>query len=251
MARQQRSPSRADTHTAAFWVAGVDGCRAGWIVMLARAQNHVLCDLQYRLCARFREVLQLHPTPAVIAVDMPIGLLARYRAGGRRCDQLARRLLGRRASCIFSPPSRTVLHATDYEQVRTHGLSRQAYGILPKIRQVDRIMSPALQHTVYEAHPELAFMSLSGRPIMANKKTPAGREARLQALGRAVPSLHRLRHALTHAASMFKRAQVAGDDMIDASVLTWTAFRIATGNAHRVPARPGTDRRGLRMEIWF
>jgi predicted RNase H-like nuclease len=219
--------------------------------MLARAQNHVLCDLQYRLCTHFREVLQLHPTPAVIAVDIPIGLLARYRAGGRRCDQVARRLLGRRASCIFSPPSRTVLHATDYEQVRTHGLSRQAYGILPKIRQVDRVMSPALQQTVYEAHPELAFMSLSGRPIIANKKTLAGREARLQALNRALPSFQHLQRALAHAVGMFKRAQVAGDDTIDAAVLAWTACRIATGNAHRVPARPGMDRRGLRMEIWF
>lgn len=219
--------------------------------MLARARNHTLCDLQYRLCAHFREVLQLHPTPAVMAVDMPIGLLARHRAGGRRCDQMARRLLGRRASCIFSPPSRAVLHATAYEQVRAYGMSRQAYGILPKIRDVDRVMSPALQQTVYEAHPELAFMSLCGHPIMANKKTPAGREARLQALGRALPSFHRLPHALAHAASMFKRAQVAGDDMLDAGVLAWTAFRIATGNARRVPDRPGTDRRGLRMEIWF
>jgi predicted RNase H-like nuclease len=144
-----------------------------------------------------------------------------------------------------------VLHATHYEQVRPYGMSRQAYGILPKIREVDGLMRPALQQTVYEAHPELAFMSLTGSPILANKKTPDGRAARLQALSQATPGFHRLQHVLTQATGTFKRTQVAGDDLLDAGVLAWTACRIASGRANRVPPHPDVDRRGLRMEIWF
>ena len=66
-------------------------------------------------------------------------------------------MLGRRASSVFSPPSRQVLGATCYEDVRAQGLSIQAYGILPKIREVDRLMTPELQKVIHEAHPELAF----------------------------------------------------------------------------------------------
>jgi predicted RNase H-like nuclease len=120
-----------------------------------------------------------------MAIDIPIGLLDQISPGGRVCDRLARRLLRRRASSVFSPPTRDILTATHYEQVRGHGMSRQAFGIMPKIRQVDRFMPPALQQLVYEAHLELAFMALAGHPMQHNKKTPAGREERLQALSRA------------------------------------------------------------------
>lgn len=234
------------------WVAGVDGCRAGWIVVLIDIQAQRFYRQHLRLCARFDEVLHLSPTPIAIAVDMPIGLLAESQAGGRECDRQARRLLGRRASSVFSPPSRPMLHATHYDQVRAHGLSRQAFGILPKIREVDRLMTPELQHIVYEAHPELAFRTLTGMPMQHNKKTHAGREERLLALARAPrPQFYRLRHALARALQTFTRTQVAPDDIFDAYVLAWIAYRIVTMQASRIPTVPPFDTQGLRMEIWY
>lgn len=234
------------------WLAGVDGCRAGWVVALARDDTATLTLQQVRLCPRFDDVLALQPSPDVVAVDIPIGLLDEPRPGGRDCDRQARRLLGRRASSVFSPPCRRILQATHYDQVRGHGMSRQAFGILPKIRAVDSLMTPAWQKTVYEAHPELAFLSLIGTPLHRNKKTLAGRTQRLQAL-RHLPAkpLHNLSPVLQEAFKTFKRSQVAPDDVIDACALLCTAYRIARHQASRVPLDTQNDARGLQMAIWY
>jgi len=235
------------------WLAGVDGCPAGWIVALALLDaGHRLSRLRFILCPRFEAVLSLTPAPQIIAIDMPIGLLDTPEPGGRDCDQLARRLLRRRSSSVFSPPSRSVLQATHYDRVRGHGMSRQAFGILPKIREVDGLITPAHQTTVYEAHPELAFMYLAGAPMQRNKKSTAGREERLKALRRASnPRYASLPSALQRALRTYTRRQVAHDDLLDACVLLTTSHRLATAQAQRLPATPALDARGLRMEICY
>ena len=246
---------RRTTHEPANAVpsfAGIDGCRAGWVVVLAHPLARDAQAHQVTVCTRFDEVLALLPTSAVSAVDIPIGLLAERQPGGRDCDRCARRLLGRRASSVFTPPTRPLLDATHYAQVRGHGLSIQAFNILPKIRDVDRVMTPALQQRVYEAHPELAFQSLAGHPLQDRKKTVAGREERLRVLD-SIPSLlfHGIRAAFERLLRECKRADVAPDDILDAYVLVWTALRIWHAQAHRVPRIPPHDARGLRMEIWY
>jgi predicted RNase H-like nuclease len=234
------------------WVAGVDGCRGGWVAVLMEAQPRTTLAYHVRLCAHFAEVLSLAPKPAVIAVDIPIGLLDEPQPGGRECDRQARRLLGPRASSVFSPPARAILEATRYEQVRSHGLSIQAFGILPKIREVDRLLTPELQHRVYEAHPELAFTSFTGTPMQYNKKTHGGREERLRTLEQAPDRVFReLRHTFANALKTYKHSQVAPDDLLDACILVCVAMRISDGQATRLPAHPPLDTRGLRMEIWY
>ena len=232
--------------------AGVDGCRAGWLVVLAHPMARAAQEHQVTICARFADVLSLLPTSTVCTVDIPIGLLAERQPGGRDCDRGARRLLGRRASSVFTPPTRALLEATHYAQVRGHGLSIQAFNILPKIREVDRVMTPGLQQRVYEAHPELAFQALAGHPLQESKKTVAGRAARLQVLEH-IPSLffHGIRTAYEHVLRTCKRTDVAPDDILDAYVLMWTALRIWRAQARRVPCVPRLDARGLRMEIWY
>jgi predicted RNase H-like nuclease len=196
--------------------------------------------------------MALAPSPTIIAIDIPIGLLEAPQPGGRLCDRQARRLLGRRASSVFTPPCRPDVTATTYDQVRSHGLSRQAFGILPKIRAVDACMTPALQHQVYEAHPELAFRAVAGQSMRHNKKTPAGRAERVQALcGLAEPYLHELAQTLPAMLAAYARTQVAADDLLDAAILAWVARCLAYGQAQRVPACPPLDTRGLRMEICF
>src|SRR5262245_17946020 len=69
-------------------LAGVDGCRAGWVVVVARLDAQDAREHQVRLCASFADVLCLEPAPAVLAVDMPIGLLSVPQPGGRDCDRL-------------------------------------------------------------------------------------------------------------------------------------------------------------------
>ena len=230
-----------------MWTAGVDGCPAGWLVVCLAPQTQ---EPVVRLCPDFDAVLALRPRPDRIAIDIPIGLLDERQAGGRECDRLARRRLPGRTSSVFSPPVRGLLGATRYGQVRGHGLSIQAFGILAKIREVDRLMTPALQGRVYEAHPELAFRSLAGAPMRHSKKTPAGREERLRALER-LASFRTVRALLDTVATRYRRAQVGLDDCLDACVLAWLAGRIGVGAAQRLPAEPPLDAKGLRMEIWY
>src|SRR5262249_38037351 len=121
---------------------------------------------------------------------------------------LARRLQGRRASSVFTPPPRPLLEATHYEQVRGHGLSIQAFNIMAKMCEVDCVMTPALQHRVYEAHPELAFRTLAGHPMQYRKKTMAGREERVRVLEQAAhPLFQGIRSAVAQALRGYPRAR--------------------------------------------
>jgi predicted RNase H-like nuclease len=249
-----RRPPRPGSPAAACWTAGVDGCRAGWVVLLAgfRASEAAPVQLAWRVCARFDEVLALPERPAAIAVDMPIGLLERAAPGGRACDRAARGLLGRpRASSVFSPPTRPALLNDGYADAMARngaGMSKEAYNILPKIRELDGLLTPGVQSRVFEAHPELAFRALAGQPMRHSKKTPAGRRERLRCLRPVFGAAFRdpLRVRLELGAG-----RVALDDVIDAYVLAHAARRIQTGQASRLPQGPvPVDARGLRMEIW-
>ena len=87
-------------------VAGVDGCKGGWV--LAVRDTHA-DTLDIHFVPTFREVLSAVPAPGIVCVDIPIGLMRRALPGGRRCDQEARKLLGQpRARSVFSPPMTTI-----------------------------------------------------------------------------------------------------------------------------------------------
>jgi predicted RNase H-like nuclease len=126
--------------------------------------------IEIRVVATFAEVLALRVD--TVAVDMPIGLLD---AGPRACDVEARRRLGPRRSSVFPAPSRPMLAAATYrDALAIGGLSKQAFNLIPKIREVDALLTPRRQRTVVESHPELGFARLLGRPCAAPKRTPEG-----------------------------------------------------------------------------
>ena len=84
-----------------IWLVGVDGCRAGWIVAFVRPAGG---EVRLRIVPRFADVLASREAPAVIAVDMPIGLPERTGLGGRAAENAVRPLLGARQSSVFSVP---------------------------------------------------------------------------------------------------------------------------------------------------
>lgn len=182
-----------------------------------------------RVVATFADVLALRP--AAIAIDMPIGLLD---SGPRAADVEARRRLGPRRSSVFPTPLRPMLAAQSYEEAKAvAGLSKQAYHLLPKIREVDALMTPARQRTIVEAHPELCFARLLGHPCVAPKRTTEGRAER-----RSVVNLNIDRPP----------SGAAWDDVLDACALVETARRLVTGAVERL-GDGARDRRGLRCEI--
>ena len=230
-------------------VVGVDGCRSGWCAVSIRDEENGLTVSPPVINPSFRDVVA--SKAKVICIDIPIGLLD--GPGRRACDAEARNQLGRRASVVFTPPCRAALSIEDYWEAsaanfRVTGrmLSKQAYGIRRKIREVDSGMTPDRQALVHEVHPELCFWALNDHePALSNKKRLAGRHERWQSLRTVLPlqpEPPRPRD-LPHACAV--------DDYIDALVAAWTAVCISRGSAQRIPSQPEMDEKGLRMEMWF
>jgi predicted RNase H-like nuclease len=228
-------------------VVGVDGCPAGWIVV--RWAESVL----HHLCRSFAEVLAMDA--AVIAVDMPIGF---PQGSGRAAEREVRSRLGARQSSVFSVPSRAAVMCADYRQSCAANLansdppkkvSKQIFHIFPKMREIDALITPALQDRVVEVHPELAFWAMNGEaPLALPKKVkgsphPPGLTLRKALLAGAGFPLDGLPPAT------YRRADVGADDLIDACACAWSARRILEGQAVRFPADPPLDARGLRMAI--
>jgi predicted RNase H-like nuclease len=212
-------------------VAGVDGCRGGWVVVHdGRATVH----------PDFASVLGAVPDDTVVAVDMPIGLADRHEPGGREVDRAARIELGPKRSSVFSAPPRSVLGARTLPDARRRGgrLTLQALNLLPRIEDVDRVMTPELQSRVFEVHPELSFAAMDGgRPVLAPKRSTEGSGRRLALLRRAEIDVPQ------------RPVGAALDDLLDACALSWSARRIARDESRRIPRHVAVDARGLRMEL--
>ena len=65
------------------------------------------------------------------------------------------------------------------------GLSRQAWNLVPKIREVEAAARAVGADRLAEVHPELAFAAMAGAPLPHPKRSPAGRAERRAALAPA------------------------------------------------------------------
>ncbi len=232
-------------------VAGVDGCRSGW---LYAAWLPGADDILVGIEVTFAALLKRLPSATQWAVDMPIGLPEK---GPRACDQAARAYLGHpRGTSIFPAPVRASLAATSFEEAqRLHreadegrSLTLQAFHLLPKIRELDTALrsNPSLQARCVETHPELCFAGLTGEPIHQAKRSAEGRAVRAAALERMFPgALDSAREQLTG------QTGYARDDLLDALAALWSAGRVARGEAMRFPAHDTPrDEEGLAMVIY-
>lgn len=235
------------------WVAGADGCRAGWVVVLREAASGTV---RHRVVPSIEALAEQPEAPAPVGIDMIIGLPDAPPSGGRACDKAARRLLGRPfASSVFSPPAQATIAHTTYEEAvaanRHHspdgvGLTKQTFHLFPKLRAVDAYMTPARQERLREVHPELAFFAMNGEaPLDHSKHDAAGERERIGLLRQH--GFDGVAAALdAHAGPQVKR-----DDILDAYAACWTAGRLRRGAARRVPPDdPPRNAKGLRMEIW-
>lgn len=248
-------------------IAGVDGCKAGWIAVIRRDTE---AEPAAAIFGRFEDLLAALPASAVVAVDMPIGLPDFTNKGGRGPEALVRPLLGQRQSSVFSIPSRAAVHAaaafTSIEAwyaahrrasavaMQTSGPSRgvsiQAFGIFAKIREIDALMiaRPDLRERVFESHPEVAFWRLNGGRAMDLPKkvkgavNPAGMEERRALLVRCGHDRAFLEQAPPRGA--------ANDDFLDACAMMLVAERHRRGEAMSFPAPPGRDAYGIPVAIW-
>ncbi len=227
-----------------MFVAGTDGCRSGWIAFKIDLPAHIISVEVVDLTAWLRE---RPPDLACLGIDIPIGLLD----GSRACDKAARKLLGQpRGSSVFPAPCRPALGAQTYaeansinRQKTTRGVSQQAWGIAPKIKQVDDAITPDRQRWAFEVHPEVCFWALAGeRPMAHGKKTKEGSAERVVLLRRVFPEIE------THLAN--RPARVGADDLLDAAAAAWTALRWHR-NEGKCVCTPEVDEKGLTTAIYY
>lgn len=238
------------------WLAGMDGCRSGWVVAFVRPAGG---EARVRIVSHFTGVLAAPEAPAVIAVDIPIGLPERTGPGGRAAESAVRALIGARQSSVFSVPSRAALAALDYGEACRIALStsqpprkvsKQLFMLAPKIREVDACLrgDAAAAARVFEVHPELAFWRLNGERALAEPKKVKGRcyEAGL-ALRRRLLIEAGLPATLVNGAPP---RGAGADDLLDALACAVIARRIHAGVARPFPDPHERDAFGLRMAIW-
>jgi predicted RNase H-like nuclease len=231
---------------------GVDGCRAGWFtVKFVDSSNW-----EINIFRSIRSLWNNCKESNLILIDMPIGLIEEG-SHERVCDKEARRLLGRkRGSSIFPVPCRSAVYTDINEASKVNyehtgrKLSRQALGILPKIRQVDQLLNSnnVTRLRIRETHPELYFWALNDRnPMVFSKKDRRGIRERKKILFSLDPKYELI---FKYAEQAYRRKDVARDDILDALAAAVTASK-GEKSLVSIPARPEIDSKGLPMEILF
>jgi predicted RNase H-like nuclease len=244
------------------WLAGIDGCRDGWMVVFIRPHSRTV---RTRVIKKFKDIVSAPERPAFIAVDIPIGLPNFSPRRGRIAEEEVRSLVKRRRSSVFRIPSRPAVYAgVDCRSIpndnkrykhacavarRTSAdkkaFAKQGFFLFPKIVEVDKLLCrhKILRRRVYETHPELTFWRLNGERAAAHPKSgqPGIQLRRRLLIAAGLP------RDIVHA-SPPRGAKI--DDLLDALACALIARRIRAKTATSFPARVPRDAHGLPMAIW-
>ncbi len=232
--------------------SGIDGCKGGWIVItLLNGEKS-----EEEVCQDITKVVEYVKDSDLTLIDIPIGLIDKG-CDERQCDKEARKLLGKpRSSSVFPPPTRPALKGNSFEdcsylnyKCSGRKLTKQAYGILPKIREVNEyfLKHPEIQNKIRETHPEVCFYGISGKAMEFSKKKKEGKEERLEILKKGFPLSCEIYNKCIN---KFKRIEVAKDDILDALVSAVSA-KFAYYNPISIPEKEQRDSEGIRMEIVY
>lgn len=242
--RSQLSPGAVDVGVELPRTAvGVDGCRGGWVAVWITGAG--VRDI--RIVRRFEEIATLGPSCAM--VDIPIGL---PKTGYRSCDLAARVVLGAGRSRVFLGVRRPLLKFLDdygsankWAKADGKGISRQLFGIMAKIAEVDDFIATDSPLTVREAHPELIFFRLNGGRLLPTKKSREGKADRrklLEAWGF---------NELDEWQSRLFGTGAKVDDLLDACACALAAKDAMNSVGRKIECAAEFDCRGLAMEMWF
>ncbi len=233
-------------------VIGADGCGGGWFVVS-------LFDDEGWGTSAFPDIVALWESAkdaSLILLDIPIGLREKGKKE-RLCDLEARKFLGRkRAMSVFPAPCRKALFAQNYheackinERMTGRKLTLQTWNIIPKIREVDLLISKdeSARSHIREIHPEICFWALNNGPLTHSKKTEEGFNERRKLLEARYPYTDAI---IKHALSLYRRNEVQRDDILDALVAGVTAIGGSKSLA-TIPESPELDSKGIAMEMIY
>jgi predicted RNase H-like nuclease len=222
-------------------VSGVDGCKSGWVAVDLDGGAVAAVRFAPSLAVLLRDAMP----DQVVAIDMPLGLLAE---GWRAADREAGRLLGRRRSSVFAIAPRPVWREVSYEAANErcrlltgNGLSVQTWGLRAKLLEANDYRQHCL-HPLFEVHPELSFQAMAGAALGYSKHSPAGHAERR----------HLLENAGVHTTDDLLAARKGMRvDILDAAAAAWSAQRIATGGSLVLPHSPQHDPLGHEIAIRY
>jgi predicted RNase H-like nuclease len=232
-------------------IAGVDGCKGGWLCI---SKNLLSDEISSEVFPSMATLLVEMVKPIVLAIDIPIGL---PDSGSRQCDKLARKMLGSpRASSVFPAPIRPAMKARFRKEADEitrsadgRGVGAQAWGLYTRIREVDEIVlvDPLARRCIYEVHPEVSFMYWNeGSAIVESKKSDEGMAIRTRLIDKHFGEDVRSAVLKQHTQSLVRE-----DDVNDAFAAVWTAERIYSGSVKVIPNPPELDSMGIEMAMWY
>ncbi|THE66486.1 DUF429 domain-containing protein [Salinadaptatus halalkaliphilus] len=207
-----------------------------------------------------------------IVVDVPIGLCESVESEScpcieadgeisRRCDDLARTVIGSRSSSVFTAPAREAARlaseGAEYADVSAKnnsltgkGLTQQAASISNGIVEVeDLLLSDGDAEILVEGHPEVCFRAFNGAPLEHSKHTAAGVEERLSTL-KSVPEYEAGDWRTIARELQGLEYKIGIDDVLDAFALSLTACA-PHDEFQRLPSDPAEDTRGLPMQMAY
>jgi predicted RNase H-like nuclease len=157
-------------------------------------------------------------------------------------EEAMQRLENYEVVAVDIPLSMTEMQAasSDKAKLSVHERYRRP---VDKIRQVQEYIraNPGSPHFLYEVHPRLSFLELEGGVMLPHRE-----KRKLRFRDRLSPS-----KTLYDALTEFSRGEVAKSAILDAFAMLWSAKRIATSRAERLPSTPVYDARGFDMAIWY
>ncbi len=228
---------------------GIDSCQAGWMYFRFDGET---CT--FGMHEQLASIIENVPDHGCVLVDIPIGLRQRGRRE-RDCDIAVRELLGPQRSTVFSAPLRASLKFDNYveasarnRELSGRALSRQLWGTMPRIREVDQLLKDSghARRLLRESHPELLFAGLAGGPMVHSKTERAGFTERMTILSILHPDAEQLVASAFLAHGGFDAAR---DEIVDAFVLALCARW--PGRLRDLPEEPETDPRGLPMRMTY
>ena len=226
---------------------GIDACKAGWVVW---SWQHDEVELE--VVAELSEITE-QLRDAHTLIDIPVGF-SDSETPDRLCDKAARKYLTRtRGASVFPVPCREAAYAESYPQACEinfelcgRKLSKQAWYILPKVREVDALLNLYPELYLRESHPEVVFATLNGAPLEHSKKSIEGQQQRLDLLARYLPKhIDKLKHQV----ATTKKSKVAPDDLIDAFALMLCALH--SDQLSSFPESEDNDPQGRTREIVY
>ena len=197
--------------------AGIDGCKAGWLLITYKSGSYT-----WNLLPEISQLpLKLNDSARVF-IDMPIGLPSKNYP--RTIEKVLRDELENRRSTVFNVPAKQSVYESNRQKAKAlnieilgKSLSEQSLNIKSKIQEVDLFLNDKPNDLVLiESHPELCFKYLKGSVLQTKKSEKSGIEERLKILKKYDTACSMIYE------NIFKntlRKQVKSDDIVDALVL--------------------------------